>query len=227
MTSGIVNVPLPGVQADARLSAILTMFSRNEAYAIGAALILIILLLLTIILLLLRRRGIPPSSETETPTHAIPSQIAGPAVAQFLKARMTGTPSDGSAFTGSPPAKVVWVDAGDEVLVHLDSLKTQVSGQSVVVSLDLETDQTGRTPIVVVFALGADDQAGLVAATDEYPRGDGALVARWGGAVQAAAWSALLSLATDHAGERGLVPRGLAIAGGQLSVTSGQAPKVT
>jgi hypothetical protein len=160
------------------------------------------------------------------PPGAIPDQIQGPALAGFLTARMAGTPSDGSEFQGSPPASVVWVDAGDEVLVHLDSIKTQVTGQSVVVSIDLETEQTGRTPVIVVFALGADDQVGLIAATDEYPRGDGALVARWGAAVQAAAWSALLSLASDHAKQSKLTPRGLAVVDGQLRPIAGQALKV-
>jgi hypothetical protein len=160
------------------------------------------------------------------PPRSIPDQIPAPALAGFLQTRMAGTPSDGSDYQGSPPASVVWVDAGDEVLVHLDSLKTQVVGQSVVVSIDLESEQTGRTPLVVVFALGTDDQGGLIAATDEYPRGDGALVARWGPAVQAAAWNAMLSLAVEHATGRGLAPRGLAVVDGQLRLIAGQALKV-
>jgi len=195
----------------------------------NSALILILLLLMfVIVLLLLRRRRAAPSATTDDSTRPpkVPDQIPGSGLAGFLKARLAGTPADGSAFTGSAPTSVVWVDAGDEVLVHLDSVQTQIAGQSVIVSIDLETEETGRSPILVVFALGTDDAGGLIAATDEYPRGDGALVARWGAAVQAAAWSAMLSLAGTHATERGLSPRGLAVVGGQLSLIAGHAFKV-
>jgi hypothetical protein len=88
-------------------------------------------------------------------------------------------------------------------------------------SVDLETDQTGRTPLVVAFALGSRDDAGLVAATDELPRGNGLLAARWGPALRAAAWASLLMLAQDHANERGAAPLGLALTGGQLHLHAG------
>jgi hypothetical protein len=154
--------------------------------------------------------------------HKVPNTVDGPGIAGLLTSRLGGTPADGSPPPGKPPKKVVWVDGGDSVLVHLDSTTTQIVGQTVLVSIDLESDQTGRTPLVVAFALPADDAAGLVVATDEYPRGNGLLASRWGAAVQAAAWSALLSLASDHAAERGLAPRGLAISSGRLHLLAGQ-----
>jgi len=157
---------------------------------------------------------------------AIPDQLAGPAIADFLKARLAGTPADGSAFSGPTPTQVVWVDGGDEVLVHLASTTTQIVGQSVLVSIDLECDQTGRTPLVVAFALPSSDEGGLVVATDAYPRGNGLLASRWGPAVQAAAWSAMLTLASDHASERDLAPLGLALTGGQLHLIAGPPLKI-
>lgn len=160
------------------------------------------------------------------PRRAVPDQIQAHALAGFLQTRMAGTPSDGSVYEGQPPAKVVWVDSGDEAVVHLDSLKTEITGHSVVVSIDLETDQTGRSPVIVVFALGSDERGGLIAATDEIPHGDSAIVSRWGAAVQAAAWNALLSLAGDHATERGLSPRALTVNGGQLNFGAGRALRV-
>ena len=84
----------------------------------------------------------------------------------------------------------------------------------------------GRSPVIVVFALGSDEQGGLIAATDEIAHGDSAIVSRWGAAVQAAAWNALLSLAGDHATERGLSPRALTVSGGQLNFGAGQALRV-
>jgi hypothetical protein len=114
---------------------------------------------------------------------------------------------------------VVWVDGGDEVLVHLDAAQVRILDRALLVSVDLETDQTGRTPLTVVLALGnATDPSGLVATTDEFPRGHGLLAARWGSALQAAVWSSLLGLAHDHATERGKAPRGLSAAPGLLTL---------
>jgi hypothetical protein len=167
---------------------------------------------------------------------AVPDSIAGASLADLLRPRLTAaaaltagaagaaSAAGAAATTASPPASVVWVDGGDEVLVHLDSLATQVVGSTALVSLDLETDQTGRTPLVVAFAMSADGTAGLVAATDQLPRGNGVLAARWGAVVREAAWSALLALANDHASERSLAPRGLAIANGQLQLKAGALP---
>lgn len=88
--------------------------------------------------------------------------------------------------------------------------------------MDLECDQTGRTPLVVAFALGSDASTGaaLVAVTEAFPRGNPLLAARWGAVVRNAAWSALLQLALDHAAERNLTPGGLSLAGGQFHLTA-------
>jgi hypothetical protein len=157
---------------------------------------------------------------------AIPDTLSPAALAGLLQSRLAGSPADGSPPSSSTtPASVIWVDQGDEVLVHLDSVTTSFVNNVVLVSIDLETDQTGRTPMVVAFALGTDSTAGatLVVATDELPRGNAVLAARWGTALRDAAWSALLALASDHAGERGLAPNGLTLAGGQLQLTAGPA----
>jgi hypothetical protein len=123
---------------------------------------------------------------------------------------------------------VIWIDGGDEVLVHLDSLRTTILDGMILVSLDLETDQTGRTPMVVSFAVGGtNDPAGLVAVTEEFPRGNGLLASRWGSAIQAAAWSSLLSLAAEHASERFSAPLGISAVKGALTLTAGQALTVT
>jgi hypothetical protein len=108
---------------------------------------------------------------------------------------------------------VVWVDAGDEVLVHMESLTTQITGQCVLISIDLETDQTGRTPLVVAFSLGHDDKGALIAATDEFPRGNGLLAARWGVQVQ-------------HSTQQGASPAGLTIQKGVLKLHTGAPLKI-
>lgn len=197
------------------------------------AIILIIVVLTLVLVLLLFRlvrrlaRTLATGTGTGTePQPAIPDQLDGSAIAGYLAARLAGTSADGSPAPSTKPAKVVWVDGGDEVLVNLDSTSTMITGQMVLVSIDLESDQTGRTPLVVAFALPPSEEAGLVAATDEYPRGNGLLASRWGPVVQAAAWSAMLTLASDHASERGLAPLGLAVTGGQLHLIAGQALSV-
>ena len=142
-----------------------------------------------------------------------------------LATRIAGRPADGSTAPVIGPAratKVIWVDAGDEVLVHLDSLRVALRNRLIAVSIDLESDQTGRTPLVCTFALGDQaDPAGLFAATDELPRGNGLLASRWGAAVQAAVWNSLLSLVKDHAAERNLAPLGLTAVDGALALRAG------
>jgi hypothetical protein len=184
--------------------------------------VVIILVLVLLLFLFLRERGGPePGPGGGGPPTKIPDTVDGPGIAPLLTPRLAGTPADGSPSPSVAPGKVVWVDGGDAVLVYLDSTTTQIVGQTVLVSIDLESDQTGRTPLIVAFALPSNETAGLVVATDEYPRGNGLLASRWGAAVQAAAWSALLSLANDHATERELAPRGLTVSGGQLHLVAG------
>jgi hypothetical protein len=111
---------------------------------------------------------------------------------------------------------------GDEVLIHLDSIRTRILDRMLLVSVDLETDQTGRTTMVVPLALGnATDAAGLVAVTDEYPRGNGLLASRWGKAVQAAVWSTMLSIAREHATERSAAPLGISASVGGMNLHAG------
>jgi hypothetical protein len=124
---------------------------------------------------------------------------------------------------GGAPAPVIWVDGGDEVLVHLESLQTKMlDGGVLLVSVDLETDQTGRTPLIVRLALPTSGQAaGLLAATDAYPTGNGLLASRWGAVLQNAVWAALLGLAQDQAAQSGLAPRGIGVTAGQLTLQPG------
>jgi hypothetical protein len=204
-------------------------------------LVLVLFLLLAILVLLLKLRHKIQAAGTGTGgsggsggtggsgaggSTTIPDQIAGTALASYLLPRFAGKPADGSAAVPITQNTVVWVDRGDEVLVHLDTLATQIVNQALLVSVDLECDQTGKTPLVIAFSLGTDAQGGLIATTDQFPRGNGVLAARWGAAAQAAAWSALLSLANDHATERAMSPIALAIQNGQLQLEVGPALKI-
>lgn len=193
---------------------------------LALAFLLFFAFLLGILLgLWLRHRRVGPGG--------IPGQICAPPkvadqyapaqLATALAVHLAGAPADGSSAPLSPPSgPVVWVDGGDEVLVHLESTQVRIQGESVLVSVDLETDQTGRQPLIVAFSLSTGaDGAGLVATTDELPRGNGLLAARWGKVVQSAMWASLLKMSQQHAFERQRAPLGLTVSGGKLNFHAG------
>jgi hypothetical protein len=154
---------------------------------------------------------------------AVPDQFVPAQLASTLAVHFAGTPADGSrALSNSPSGPVVWVDRGDEVLVHLESMQVLIQGTSILISVDLETDQTGRQPLVVVFSLGGGgDTAGLMATTDELPRGNALLAARWGRQLQQALWASFINVSQTHASERRLAPLGFAIKGNTLNFQAG------
>jgi hypothetical protein len=162
------------------------------------------------------------------PPLKVPNQLDEKILAAQLTVRLAGTSADGTAASAQLPDTILWIDNGDEVLVHLDSLRTAILDGMILVSIDLETDQTGRATMVVPFAVGKPgDPAGLVAVTEEFPRGNGVLASRWGSVIQAAAWSSLLSLANDHASERFASPLGIAAQKGSLSLQAGAPLRIT
>lgn len=158
-----------------------------------------------------------------------PERFDETALAAELGLRLVGTPADGSEPASDQTYKqVVWVEAGDEVLVHLDSLRVRLVGRTLLVSLELESDQTGRGAVVVGFGLGdGSDGAGLVVTADGVAHGHPLLASRWGTAVRASVWNSLLGMAEDHADERGLAPAALSAVGGELRIGVGAPLRVT
>jgi hypothetical protein len=153
----------------------------------------------------------------------IPDSFDAFTLAKELALRIAGSPADGSVPAALTSPAIIWVDAGSEVLAHLDSIQARLLNGTLLVSIDLETDQTGRSPLIVALTISADpkDPAGLVATTDEYPRGHGQLAARWGRPLQAAVWASLLSIAQDHAAERSGAPRSITITANCLTLQAG------
>lgn len=158
-----------------------------------------------------------------------PERFNETALARELGRRLAGTPADGSEpATDQAYKQVVWVEAGDEVLVHLDSLRAKLVGRTLLVSLELESDQTGRGAVVVGFGLGdGSDGAGLIVTADGVAHGHPLLASRWGAAVRASVWNSLLGMAEDHAAERGLAPAAISAAAGQLRIGVGAPLRVT
>ncbi len=166
----------------------------------------------------------PPSPPgPPPPPHKIPDIFDEVALSSALAVRLAGTPANGARIPANQSnASVIWVDGGDEVLVHLNSATVRIMDRMLLVSVDLETDQTGRTSLVVALAVsGEGEPAGLVATTDEFPRGNALLAARWGRALHAAVWASVLALASEHATERAMAPLGISAATGRLRLQAG------
>ncbi len=190
-----------------------------------------LLFLLLLAWLLLRHRHHAPHPPPPPPsTYKVPDNFGEAELPGALSVRLMGTPANGVPPSGptAAPSAVIWVNGSNEVLVHLDSTQVRILDGMLLVSVDLETDQTGRTPLICSFALSnSADAAGLLATTDEYPRGDGLLASCWGQQLQQAVWSSILSLANDHADERALSPRGLVAIAGKFSLSAGPAIALT
>lgn len=155
-------------------------------------------------------------------TFAVANPINEAQLAAELASRLPGTSANASQLVNVSPTTIVWVERGDEVVVHLDSVQVRLLPGSLLVSVDMETDQTGRATLVAAFALGGTgDPAGLTAVTDDLPKGLGTLTARWGKILQAAIWASLLSFALDSAAQQGGAPIGLAVSQGSLTVIAG------
>jgi hypothetical protein len=170
----------------------------------------------------------PPPPPPPCPPYKIPDQLGEADLTTQISVRLIGTTANGVPLAtpaGTPPPnKVIWVDHGNEVLVHLDSTAVRILDRIVLVSVDLETDQAGRTPLVCSFAVsGAGELGGLVATTDDLPRGLGTLASAWGQQLQTAVWSTLMGLSNDHASERRLTPRAISASAGTLSLQAGTA----
>ena len=201
-------------------------------------LLLVLLLGIFVGLWLAHFRGVhrappPPPPSPACPPYKVPDQLGESDLTVHVTTRLIGTSANGvppvqgaqgGATANMPPNAVIWVDHGNEVLVHLDSTAVRILDRMVLVSVDLETDQTGRTPLVCSFAVsGTGELGGLVATTDDLPRGSAALASSWGRQLQSAVWSSLMSLANDHAAERSLTPRALSASAGTLTLNAGGA----
>jgi len=114
---------------------------------------------------------------------------------------------------------VVWSDGENELLVRAGRVRARFADGLVLVGIPVFCEQTGETEVVVAFAVGSPDApAGLVMVTETVPRGPAAVVDRWGDALVAAAWDAVLEVAVGVAAAAGddaagapLLPAALAV----------------
>lgn len=111
---------------------------------------------------------------------------------------------------------VLWEQNGSRVLVHAAELKATIHDAGIVVTVPLESDETGRGDVQVALALArGGDAYDTFAVAPPRPVGDPVLAARWGETVQNAVYAALLQVADARAGGPS---RGVRVRGGALEV---------
>ncbi len=138
-------------------------------------------------------------------------------VGRLLQAALAAGDGDG----------VVLLAEGDsELLVDPGRSRVRVGEGMVLVVLAVECDQTGPAEVTVPFAVGSDGAtAGMVMATEQVPRGPAIVTGRWGEALVAMAWEALVAVMAGlsrHAGTdldaAPLIPGALVAAPGSITV---------
>jgi len=146
--------------------------------------------------------------------YTVPDQLDEKQAAVLVRRALCG----GKEPASGTRQRVLWEDAGDQALVHVDSVVVRLLPRTILVSADLETDQTGVGALIVTFALGStQDKTGLFAMSEERVRGHPLLASRWGVVFRETVWSALLGAARTHAVERAKVATALHPMKGKLT----------
>jgi hypothetical protein len=106
---------------------------------------------------------------------------------------------------GQPTAPgVVWVDGDRELFVLVTEVQVALAPGVVAVTIPVQCDQTGPTQVHVSFAVGTSKRPlGMVAASEQRPRGPRAVVDVWGDALLAFAWQVVLDVAAGTAAHAG------------------------
>jgi hypothetical protein len=149
-----------------------------------------------------------------------------------LVAAAAGQALPGAQAGGKPPDAVLWQQGVDALLVRVTAITTAVGDGWVTVTIPVTCDQiqtpAGLTsqPVTVTLVLGtADRPAGLFAAAPSRPDGPAVVTERWGDALTALAWRALLDTVAGIAAAAGrdtdgspLIPVAVAATGKGLLV---------
>jgi hypothetical protein len=169
---------------------------------------------------------LPPSGVT-APVPIDPKQTAGLIT---IAARQAVLAATGARLPSDPaqlPSSVLWQDGADTLLVEVAGINVQVGDGLVSVTIPVQCDQllNGRDVVIVDLVLGTPGRpTGMLAAATE-PRGPRVVVRRWGEALLALAWQALLDTAGGVAGAAGtdqdgavLIPTGLTASQNGLAI---------
>ncbi|CAN5819531.1 hypothetical protein BH11PSE8_BH11PSE8_41440 [soil metagenome] len=101
----------------------------------------------------------------------------------------------GSGDVKQAISPVLWREGDSELLLGPAFVSTRLADGIVAFTLPVICDQAGSTEVHVSFVVGSPKRpAGLIAATEERPRGPAAVVDVWGDRLTAFAWRVLLEL---------------------------------
>ena len=139
----------------------------------------------------------PDPMEPGSVTPPIPVPSAGVAPIVGIAARQAVVAATGARVPSSPdqlPGTVLWQDGPDALLVEVGQIAVDVAEGRISVVLPVRCDQLprGRDLVTVDLVVGTPSRpTGLLAASTE-PRGPRGVVRRWGEALTALAWQAVL-----------------------------------
>jgi hypothetical protein len=142
------------------------------------------------------------------PADPLPAGTVGPEIDvnpdELQRLATVAATSAAGVPDGAGTDTVVWTHGGSELLVIIAKVRVRVDEGVVLVTIPVSCDQVPQADIDVGFAVGDDKRpAGLLAATEDRPRGPRAVVDVWGEALTAFAWQILLSVTSGVAGATG------------------------
>lgn len=132
----------------------------------------------------------------------------------------------GAVGARADTSAVVWRAAGNELLVRFGRTEVRLDEGIVVLQVPVHCDEVTESTVTVAFAVGERRRpAGLLAITEERPRGAALVVEVWGDALTAFAWQVVLSVVAGVAAGAGvdtdgapLIPAGLSASADELRV---------
>lgn len=142
------------------------------------------------------------------PAAPLPAGTVGPEVAlnpdELQRLVSVAAASAAGVPAGTRSDTVVWSLGGSELIVIVAKVQVRVDRGIVVVAIPVSCDQIRGAAIEVGFAVGDDSRpAGMLAVTEDRPRGPAAIVDIWGDALTGFAWQIMLSVTTGLANATG------------------------
>lgn len=166
----------------------------------------------------------PPGPPSKPGQPADVVHIDGRTVEVLVRAAATG--AAGLPIGDDGAAGVLWVDGPSSLWIDVARTTSKVTSGVIAITVPVRCDQTGNTLVHMTFAVGTVDRPlGLVAATENRPRGPREVVDIWGDALIAFGWQVVLDIAAGTAAHAGddldgapLIPAALAASGDGLAV---------